>query len=81
MSLAAIPGGGAPLQRTKIVAGTRTQISPVTNTPHISVAPMPIMKAPWAPPVGECESPPTTNMPGLRWPFSGSTTWQMPCMS
>ena len=34
-----------------------------------------------APAVGECESPPTANRPGRRWPRSGSTTWQMPCMS
>ena len=33
------------------------------------------------PPLGECESPPTQNMPGCTWPCSCSTTWQMPSMS
>ena len=34
-----------------------------------------------APPVGECESPPTQNMPGRTWPCSDTTTWQMPTES
>jgi hypothetical protein len=33
----------------------------------MSVAPTPNMKQPKAPPVQEWLSPPTTNMPGLRW--------------
>ena len=49
-------------------------VSPVTSTPTMSVAPMPNMKQPKAPPVVEWLSPPATNMPGLRWPRSGRTT-------
>ena len=63
------------------VFGTRTRSSAVTTTPSISVAPMPNMYAPKAPPVGECESPPTQNRPGFKWPCCGSTTWQMPMES
>ena len=40
-----------------------------------------VRRKPKAPPVGECESPPTQNMPGCRWPFSAKRTWQMPSMS
>ena len=66
MSLAATPAPSRPSARTRTVGGTRTQISPVASTPAISVDPMPIIKQPYAPPVVEWESPPTTNMPGRR---------------
>ena len=81
MSLAVTPCASAPFQRMKIVRGTCSQISPVVTTPSISVAPMPNMYAPKAPPVGECESPPTQNIPGLMCPACGTTTWQMPWLS
>ena len=77
--MAATPSDRVPDTETRSVSGTRTQISPVASTPVISVPPTPIMKAPKAPPVVEWLSAPTQNMPGFRWPFSGSTPWQMPC--
>ena len=64
MSLATTPRSSRPDQRTRIVGGTRTQISPVTRTPTISVAPIPIIRQPKAPAVVAWESPPTANMPG-----------------
>ncbi|MNM97193.1 hypothetical protein D3C81_1096910 [compost metagenome] len=66
MSLAETPAWSRPCQCRRMVSGTRTQISPVTSTPSISVAPMPNMYAPNAPPVQEWLSPPTANMPGRR---------------
>ena len=41
MSFAAIPGPNAPDQFTRTVSGTCIQISPVTTTPVISIAPKP----------------------------------------
>ena len=73
-SLAVTPSAKAPVHSMRIVSGTFSQMVPVTRTPSMSVAPTPNMKAPNAPPVGEWLSPPTTNMPGRRWPCSGSTT-------
>ena len=35
--------GSRPSHRMRMVAGTRSQISPVTTTPSISVLPMPNM--------------------------------------
>ena len=81
MSFALSPRPSRPDQRARCACGTLTQISPVASTPAISVAPIPNMKQPHAPAVGECESPPTAKIPGRRWPRSGSSTWQMPCMS
>ena len=43
MSLAQTPGASRPLHSMAMVWGTRSQISPVTTTPSISVAPMPNM--------------------------------------
>ena len=43
MSLAHTPGPRRPCQSMAMVCGTRSQISPVTTTPSISVAPMPNM--------------------------------------
>ncbi len=43
MSLATTPGASAPSHCMRMVRGTRSQISPVTTTPSISVAPMPNM--------------------------------------
>ena len=80
-SFAATPSPKAPSNSMAIVCGTFSQISPVTSTPTISVAPMPNMYAANAPPVGEWLSAPTANMPGRRCPRSGSTMWQMPCAS
>ncbi len=74
MSLAVTPAASWPRQCIISVLGTLTQIWPVTATPSISVLPMPNIYAPNAPPVGECESPPTQNMPGRMWPCCGTTT-------
>ena len=43
MSLAVRPAPRRPSHHMRIVRGTRTQISPVTTTPSISVLPMPNM--------------------------------------
>ena len=43
MSLADTPGDSAPSNSIAMVCGTLSQISPVTSTPSISVAPMPNM--------------------------------------
>ena len=43
MSLAQTPLASAPRQTIWMVCGTRSQISPVTITPSISVLPMPNM--------------------------------------
>ena len=43
MSLAQTPAASRPDQCMAIVRGTRSQISPVTTTPSISVLPMPNM--------------------------------------
>lgn len=42
-SLAETPFRSLPPNSRTIVRGTRSQISPVTSTPHISVAPIPNM--------------------------------------
>ena len=63
MSFADTPSPNAPSHSSRIVCGTFSQISPVTSTPSISVAPMPNMYAPNAPPVGEWLSPPTHEHP------------------
>ncbi len=60
------------------VAGTLNHSVPSVQTPAISVAPMPVAKAPNAPCVVVWESVPTSTMPGRTCPFSGSTWWQMP---
>ena len=44
----------------------------------MSVEPMPVAKAPNAPYVHVCESPPTISSPGATRPSSGSTTCSMP---
>ena len=74
MSLAVIPRPSRPFQRRRMVSGIRIQVSPVTSTPTMSVAPIPNMKQPKAPPVVEWLSPPATNMPGRKCPRSGRTT-------
>ena len=81
MSLATTPRPKRPDQFTRTVSGTWIQISPVTATPVISMAPKPAMKQPKAPPMLEWESPPTANMPGSSRPCSASSTWPMPRMS
>ena len=81
MSFAVTPADSLPSHHICRVSGTRSQIWPVTSTPSISVLPTPNMYAPNAPPVGECESPPTHSMPGRMWPCCGTTTWQMPWLS
>lgn len=43
MSLAHTPEGRRPVHSMAMVWGTRSQISPLTATPSISVAPMPNM--------------------------------------
>ena len=43
MSLATTPGDSRPSHCIRMVWGTRSQISPVTTTPSISVLPMPNM--------------------------------------
>ncbi len=48
-------------------------VFPVAKTIAISVAPMPVAKAPKAPYVHVCESAPTITVPGLTNPSSGST--------
>ena len=53
ISLAESPWPSAPSQATRMVPGTSIQVSPVTSTAAISVAPRPNMKQPNAPPVGE----------------------------
>jgi hypothetical protein len=42
------------------------------------VAPIPKEKAPSAPWLVVWESVPTTTKPGLTYPFSGNTWWQIP---
>ena len=81
MSLATTPRPKRPDQLTRTVSGTWIQISPVTTTPVISMAPKPAMKQPKAPPMLEWESPPQANMPGCSSPCSASSTWPMPRMS
>ena len=43
MSLAQTRSASRPLQTIRMVSGTRSQISPVTTTPSISVLPIPNM--------------------------------------
>ena len=43
MSLAVTPRGSAPSHHMRMVSGTRSQISPMTTTPNISVLPTPNM--------------------------------------
>ena len=56
-----------------LVSGTLNHSCPVANTIAISVDPIPVENAPSAPCVHVCESHPTTTVPGMMCPFSGST--------
>ncbi len=77
-SLGVTDFANCPSMFSFMASGTFSQILPVANTAAASVEPMPVAKAPNAPYVQVCESAPTITVPGVTWPFSGMTWWQMP---
>ena len=77
MSFASHHVGRRPVRLIDIVSGTRNHVLPSAQMAAISVAPMPVEKAPKAPVVQEWESAPTTTSPGSTRP-SLINWWQMP---
>ena len=63
-SLAKTPAGHLPVSFTRKLSGTRNQVLPKAMATATSVEPIPVAKAPRAPPVQVCESEPTSTAPG-----------------
>ena len=68
----------SPASSTTIVPGTICQNVPIAMQPAMSVAPIPVPKAPSAPYVHVWESDPATTEPGTIQPSSTSTVCSMP---
>ena len=77
-SFQATIGSSAPVSSKRIVGGTRNQSFPVASAYTISEVPIPVPAAASAPCVVVCESVPTTSAPGVMWPRSGRSWWQIP---
>ncbi len=77
-SLPPIFSGFSPSNRTFIVVGTRSQVSPSAQRAARSVLPTPVAKAPRAPPVQVWLSAPRMISPGRMCPCSGRKACSMP---
>ena len=66
------------MNSTRIVRGTACQNSPKARQYAMSVEPSPVPKAPSAPYVQVCESPPATTAPGTIHPSSQSSVCSIP---
>jgi TRAP transporter TAXI family solute receptor len=74
----AYAGQTEPVNSTRIVPGTACQKEPAARHAAMSVEPRPVPKAPSAPYVQVCESPPAITDPGTTQPSSTSSVCSIP---